>query len=56
MKPDYAAAWEAYYRLADRRHKEGLTYAEIMEVVKAAFGICPCCGEPKKSLAEGPTE
>jgi hypothetical protein len=34
---DYEAGWVAYYNLADRRNKAGLTYSEWVASVEAGF-------------------
>lgn len=39
MAPDYQAAWELYYILAERRHKAGLVFDEVKQIVDAALGI-----------------
>jgi hypothetical protein len=35
--PNYEAAWESYYLLADRRRKKGLTDLMLHDVVNAAL-------------------
>ena len=36
-KPDYDKAWDLYYVVADRRHRDGLTFTQICAVVDAAL-------------------
>lgn len=38
---DYEAAWDRYYELADRRHREGLVFDQVVEVVDAAVSTAP---------------